>query len=261
MQKFLNPELANNYKSNSQKIRIMSENWVLNQIFCANCAKKLFEFENNRPVADFYCADCKEEYELKSKSGLLGKKVSAGAYSSMIERINSPNNPHFFFMNYAKIDFQILNFMVVPNYFVISNIIEKREPLSESARRAGWVGCNILLSEIPQSGKIFYIKDKQVIPKQQVLDTWQKTLFLRKSQKAEAKGWILSIMNCIDAMNKREFSLSDIYKFEKILSKKHPNNKHIKDKIRQQLQILRDNGYLEFIGRGKYRLTWNLEEL
>ena len=39
------------------------------------------------------------------------------------------------------------------------------------------------------------------------------------------------------------------------LSKKHPDNRHIKDKIRQQLQVLRDKGYLEFSSRGNYRLT------
>ena len=35
----------------------------------------------------------------------------------------------------------------------------------------------------------------------------------------------------------------------------HPENKHIKDKIRQQLQFLRDRGYLKFINKGKYKLA------
>lgn len=30
-------------------------------------------------------------------------------------------------------------------------------------------------------------------------------------------------------------------------------NHHVKDKIRQQLQMLRDNGIIEFTGRGHYR--------
>ena len=38
-----------------------------------------------------------------------------------------------------------------------------------------------------------------------------------------------------------------------MLAGKHPDNHHIKDKIRQQLQMLRDNGIIEFIGRGHYR--------
>jgi len=62
-------------------------------------------------------------------------------------------------------------------------------------------------------------------------------------------------MSCIDKLNKKEFTLDEVYGFENILYQKHPDNKHIKDKIRQQLQFLRDKGYLEFLDRGKYRLT------
>jgi hypothetical protein len=33
----------------------------------------------------------------------------------------------------------------------------------------------------------------------------------------------------------------------------HPANRHVRDKIRQQLQVLRDLGLIEFLGRGGYR--------
>ncbi|MBZ5564268.1 MAG: hypothetical protein LAP13_17830 [Acidobacteriia bacterium] len=33
----------------------------------------------------------------------------------------------------------------------------------------------------------------------------------------------------------------------------HPDNLHVRDKIRQQLQRLRDLGLVEFLGGGKYR--------
>ena len=49
-----------------------------------------------------------------------------------------------------------------------------------------------------------------------------------------------------------EFSLHEVYDYENELSKEHPNNLHIKDKIRQQLQILRDKGFLRFKGSGIY---------
>lgn len=42
------------------------------------------EFENNRPVADFYCQKCSEEYELKSKNGKLTNTITDGAYATMI---------------------------------------------------------------------------------------------------------------------------------------------------------------------------------
>ena len=54
----------------------------------------LSEFENNRPVADFLCNNCREEFELKSRNtNQLGNRIVDGAYSTMIERIKSNNNP------------------------------------------------------------------------------------------------------------------------------------------------------------------------
>ena len=146
------------------------------------------------------------------------------------------------------------DFFVIPKHFFVSEIIEERKPLSESARRAGWVGSNILFSKIPKAGQIFYIENGKELDKKDVLEKWQKTVFLKQVKKADAKGWILDIMNCIDSLNKKDFTLQDVYTFEKDLSIIHPENKNIKPKIRQQLQFLRDKGYLEFIESGKYRL-------
>ena len=127
--------------------------------------------------------------------------------------------------------------------------------MSEKAVRHGWVGCNILLKSIPDKGKIFYVKDGKEEPKQAVLKEWKETLFLREEKEILAKGWLLETMKCVDRLKLETFALSDVYIFEKELSQKYPANTHIKDKIRQQLQILRDKGYIKFVGRGKYRLT------
>ena len=78
---------------------------------------------------------------------------------------------------------------------------------------------------------------------------------MRETNEFDLKGWILDIMNCIDSLNKPKFTLQEMYNFKNTLSIKYPGNKHIKDKIRQQLQFLRDKGYLEFLGRGKYKLN------
>ena len=61
-------------------------------------------------------------------------------------------------------------------------------------------------------------------------------------------------MKCVELIGKQEFQLDDVYAFENRLSDLYPNNKHVKQKIRQQLQMLRDRGYLDFMSRGYYRL-------
>ena len=249
-----NTQIADTYTSASQKARVLTENWVLGQIYCPNCGENITNYGNNKPVADFFCKKCTEDFELKSKKGKFGKKVSAGAYTQMIKRIKSDSKPNFFFMAYVVKVLGVDNFFVVPKHFIVPEIIEQRKPLAVTARRAGWVGSNILFSKIPQAGQIFYVENGKEVAKSDVLQKWQKTLFLKQVKKTEAKGWILDIMNCIDALNKKEFSLQDVYKFEQDLFVLHPENKNIKPKIRQQLQFLRDKGYLEFIAPGKYRL-------
>lgn len=81
-----------------------------------------------------------------------------------------------------------------------------------------------------------------------------KNIIFNRRKRNHNKGWLIDIMVCIDKLGLQKFSLNDIYKFEEELSTKHPDNHHIKDKIRQQLQILRDKKYLKFIGQGKYQL-------
>lgn len=249
----LDSELAKTYTSTSQKARVLTEGWVLNEVYCPSCGGPVDNYDNNKPVADFYCKKCIEDFELKSKNGKIGNKVSAGTYSQMIKRISSPEKPNFFFMGYLD-SLSVNDFFVVPKHFFVSEMIEERKPLAETARRAGWIGSNILFSKIPKAGQIFYVEDGKEIAKEDVLEKWQKTVFLKKIKKADAKGWILDIMNCIDALNKKEFTLADMYAFENDLKVIHPENKNIKPKIRQQLQFLRDKGYLEFVGEGVYKL-------
>ena len=247
-----NTDLQSKYRSNSQKIRVLSEAWMEHNSYCPSCGKKLQHYQNNKPVADFYCISCQEDFELKSKLNTLGSKITDGAYNTMIERLSADNNPHFFFMTYQS--YSVKDLILVPKHFFTKIIIEKRKPLASHARRAGWIGCNILLSQIPDSGKIFYIKNKIIIEPNEVLHRFQKTLFL-KDKNNNLKGWLLDIMKCIDKLQKRSFCLEDMYKFENVLKMKHPNNNFIKEKIRQQLQYLRDNGYLDFKGKGKYELV------
>ncbi len=245
--------LIERYKSNSQKARVLTEDWVKRNAFCPICGReKIFKCENNKPVSDFYCNTCKEIFELKSKKGNFSNIINDGAYSTMIERITSDTNPDFFFLTYDFQNYVVENFMIIPKHFFTPNIILKRPPLTSTAKRAGWVGCNIDLKSIPDDGKVFIIKKGVEIDKEIVVNKVNKNLFL-KEQEVTSRGWILDIMRCVDRINKNEFQLSDIYVFEDYLHILHPNNNNIKAKIRQQLQILRDNNYIKFLGNGNYR--------
>lgn len=66
-------------------------------------------------------------------------------------------------------------------------------------------------------------------------------------------GWLEDDLDCVNRITDDVFTLDDIYTFEEELQEKYPKNNHVKDKIRQKLQVLRDNGYIEFMGNGEYR--------
>jgi type II restriction enzyme len=248
--------LAGSYKSGPQKIKNLSEHWLGQQIYCPNCGQTYIEqYGNNRPVADFFCSFCHEDYELKSQSRMFGIKVVDGAYRTMMERLSSDRNPNLFLLHYDPRELSVRNLLVIPKHFFVPQIIEERKPLSPWARRAGWIGCNISLRGIPHAGRIFLIRDGNVERQREVLAQWQKTLFLRDQKSVLAKGWLLSIMKCVENLEKTTFTIEEVYRFEDDLRQAFPSNRHVKEKIRQQLQVLRDKGYLEFLNRGTYRLA------
>jgi type II restriction enzyme len=63
------------------------------------------------------------------------------------------------------------------------------------------------------------------------------------------------VPNAVRRLRKKEFALGEVYAFADDLARLHPGNRHIEPKIRQQLQLLRGLGFVEFIGEGNYRLT------
>jgi len=74
-------------------------------------------------------------------------------------------------------------------------------------------------------------------------------------------GWKKEVFIILNIIDNQFFRLKDVYLYEQYLSNKYPQNNNIKDKIRQQLQILRDLGLIEFIGNGKYRKLWKEKKI
>lgn len=72
----------------------------------------------------------------------------------------------------------------------------------------------------------------------------------------QLSNWEQDVFECLNKIKGTNFTLEKVYAFESDLSKRHPNNKNIKAKIRQQLQYLRDYGLVKFCNRGKYKKLW-----
>jgi hypothetical protein len=83
----------------------------------------------------------------------------------------------------------------------------------------------------------------------QILELQDAKCFERRG-----RGWTLDVLNVVRSLKKNEFVLSEVYDHADQLAELHPHNHHINDKLRQQLQVLRDMNLLEFLGNGSYRL-------
>jgi type II restriction enzyme len=252
----MNLKPAENYTSKAQIARVLTENWFLGCGYCPSCSLSMSEAKNNAQVHDFTCESCSDQYELKSFLGKTPAKVNDGAYDSMMKRIVDIKSPHFIFLGYSQ-SYSVVNCFAVPNYLFQPSTIEKRKPLALTAKRAGWTGCLIKLDQIPEVGKIKLVENAKFIQREIVKKSWDKTRFLAEYKNIQARGWTLDVLNCVEKLN-NNFNLNELYKFEYQLSAKHPENKHIKDKIRQQLQILRDKGLVEFVKPGSYKFNRGL---
>ncbi|MBR2732696.1 MAG: restriction endonuclease [Selenomonadaceae bacterium] len=244
--------VAANYRSSSQKIRVMSETWLLRNSFCPCCGNEhIDKMRNNAPVADMYCNVCGEIFELKSKRNGIGSKIMDGAYHTMIERITSNINPQLFVMQYSP-TLSVTDLTFIPKFFFTPDIIEKRKPLSANAKRAGWVGCNILYQKIPEQGKLPVIRGGKEMGVVDVRHRYEKLKALQTND-ISLRGWMFDILNCINDIGTENFTLQQVYRYADVLKVKHRLNRNIEAKIRQQLQFLRDKGFIEFVARGTYR--------
>ncbi len=242
------------YKSNSQIARVLSENWVSSEMYCPCCLNvRIDTCPPNQKAIDFFCPNCSNKFQLKSTNKIFTKRVLDGEFNTMMNFINLNKVPNFLLMHYSNHDWYVKDLSIIPRFFITSSIIEKRNPLSEKAMRHGWVGCNIILDNIPEEGKITLIKDEKIVEMEEVNKKWKKMFFLNR-QKPSIRGWTSDVLKCIEDLSENEFNLNDVYKFRNYLYKIHPENKHIEAKIRQQLQILRDNHIVKFISRGNYQL-------
>lgn len=245
--------LGSGYKTANQQARVISESWCANNLYCPACpSPSLKDLPRNAKAVDFICERCSSPYQLKSAKTPLGNKVLDSAYSVMIDRIERGTMPHLLAMRYDA-SWKISALLLIPGFFFTRSAIEKRKPLAATARRAGWVGCNILLTHIPPSGRIPIIEDCKTVSPEKVRKAFKALVDLKDIKPGrEARGWTLDVLRVVESLGKKEFTLADVYAYERELQKLHPDNRHVRDKIRQQLQVLRDLGFVNFFGSARY---------
>src|SRR5579864_1035195 len=249
--------LGDAYNSARQKARVISEDWGEANLYCLACTSDVLKRQAaNTKSLDFKCPDCSSLYELKS-----GQKpndcIPDGAYGAMRQTIEDGRTPNLFTLQYDLGKWAVENLSLIPSFAFTLSCLQKRPPLRETARRHGWVGCNILLRNIPQDARIPVVEKGIAESPAKVRSQFRKLQPLARMEVAQ-RGWTLDVLNAVRSLDQEEFKLEDVYQKTGQLQALHPDNRHVRDKIRQQLQVLRDLHLLDFIdNRGTYRLPSN----
>ncbi|MBC7931318.1 MAG: restriction endonuclease [Rubrivivax sp.] len=248
--------LASTYKSAAQQARVVSEAWGQTNLYCPNCqSPNLNSAPNNTAAVDYFCPVCNLPFQLKSKSSPIGDRIIDAAYEAMRRAIELDRTPNLYALHYERMSWRVRNLILVPHFAFSISAIEARKPLAEHARRAGWVGCNIVLRNIPPDARIKLITDGVPAPPHLVRESFHRLKPLEEIG-ARERGWTLDVLRIVRSTGKSVFSNNDVYQFAPQLEKLHPNNRHVRDKIRQQLQVLRDRGFLIQVERS----IWALKE-
>lgn len=243
------------YKSASQRARVGTEAWGSENFFCPVCdSPRLDLAAHGTATLDYACPKCESPFQLKSQSRPFGAKIVDSAYSQMRRAILTDRTPNLYVLHYDLTAWAVRTVVLIPHFAFALSAIECRKPLAPTARRAGWVGCNILLSHIPRDARIPVVADGAARPAAEVRRAYRRLRPLEKA-KAKERGWTLDVLNVVRSLDKAQFSLADVYAREDELAELHPGNRHVREKIRQQLQVLRDDfGMVEFVSPGEYRL-------
>jgi type II restriction enzyme len=98
------------------------------------------------------------------------------------------------------------------------------------------------------------INEEAITPPAAVRQQYQLVRKQVEGLTVKQRGWRFDVLRVIQSLGNAEFSTSDVYAFERELAQLHPDNDHVKAKIRQQLQDLRDRQLLLHIDRNRWRL-------
>lgn len=254
----LDPSLAKGYKSPSQIARRVTEPWAEANLFCVACpSNRVVSYAANTKVMDLRCERCEASYQLKSLSHPFGRRTSNSAYEAKMAAIKAGRAPHYGFLQYSRFEWMVKGLFVVPGHFFTPAVIERRNALRPTAKRKGWVGSNILLHTLPPEARVVVVDQGRARPPGEVRGAWSRFAFLRQGAKG---GWSADVLACVRRLqretNASEFTTQQFYRrFQAELAARHPANRHVQDKIRQQLQLLRDGGVLEFVKPGQYRVV------
>jgi hypothetical protein len=173
----------------------------------------------------------------------------------MMNAIQTDRTPNFYFMQYELATWRVKNLLFVPSFAFPPSAIIKRKPVALTARRAGWIGCNIALNRVPVEARISVVTESKVSPEKEVREQFRRVKPLKDISVAQ-RGWTLDVLNIVRrivsegrALRDPNFSgqpgrwgvvelrpptasqplIPQCGTFTRELEQLHPDNRHVRD--------------------------------
>jgi len=181
-------------------------------------------------------------------------KVRDAEYHTFLRSIEQRTNPNQVLMHYDKPRLLVVDLEVIPRFFFTASCVIPSKPTKPKSRGKPWQGCSISLEMVPEDGHVEIVRNERIENPQQVHEKYTRAAKLLVRKTLEGRGWTTDVLRCVRDLRKSSFTLQEVYAFTDELQRLHPENRNVHPKIRQQLQILRDNGMLKFLGAGRYEL-------
>lgn len=194
----MSPELGAAYRSKSQFVKYVTESWAACNLFCSACDHdQIAQTLPNTKAIDFRCIKCDNGYQLKAGSK-IANRVPDGAYSAMMAAITADNTPNLLLLEYSKSWF-VWNLQLIPSFLFNASLIEKRKPLSDTARRAGWVGCNINLAALPVFARINLVHNGLAETREKTRAHFDRLRPLA-TLPTSVRGWTLDVLKVVQTL-------------------------------------------------------------
>src|SRR5207248_190586 len=161
--------------------------------------------------------------------GRIGATITDGAYKTMLAAILGDRTPNLLVINYAWPAWRIVDLLLIPKFAFTESSLIKRPPLALTARRAGWIGCNIDLRRIATDARIQVVSNGIAASPNEVREKYDRLKPLQNIA-ATQRGWTLDVLRIVRSIRQDEFSNADVYRYTSELEALHPNNRHIRDK-------------------------------
>jgi type II restriction enzyme len=120
---------------------------------CPICNDKaLVKYKTNQKAKDVKCEKCSSQFQIKATKHIKNQgtslKLLGAEYKTTCLSIKE-NNVHYIVLLYSVTDdkYTINDIYFIDHADITESCIIARKPLSLSAKRAGWQGCNLVFNK------------------------------------------------------------------------------------------------------------------